>query len=139
MKYIESTLDGLPVVQINSMQPLDDFGNQLANRLFKASVNESIEQDPAIESWQKREMLEGRKDASGAVIMTRHVVYHILEKEGFDVRNPFVGCIKLKLWRETGRSRENRREAARSPSFKCIAGADFFSDDPGNASSDDER
>jgi integrase/recombinase XerD len=96
MALLKIDIDGLPVIQTNSMKSLDDYGNQLANRLFKANVRESIEQGKDVVRFQMDEMKFGKRRNSEAVQQALRVTSYILERGGFEILNPFADSIVLR-------------------------------------------
>ena len=97
-KYHESVIGDSPVVWTNSMERIEDDGNQKMNRFFPLNVDEGLAQSNTIEEFQIREE-EGsvnQQNVDLAIDRAKAIIYLIVQKKNFEVRNPFARFIKLK-------------------------------------------
>jgi hypothetical protein len=93
-KFNLQALEGMPVFWTNSMEVFEDQGSQLANRFFKLSIDESIEQSERVEGFQKDNSQYGglkkpRADKERAI----EIIATILGEKDFKVLNPFAPLI----------------------------------------------
>lgn len=93
-KPIRLDLEGMPVVWANSMEKVDEQGNQLMNRMFKMNVDESITQSKTVEQHQKNEMMFGARMDDEALFIAQKIVEYILRDGGFEVLNPFASFLE---------------------------------------------
>jgi hypothetical protein len=95
--FQEKKLRGMPVIWTNSMETLQDQGNQIANRFFKPAIDGSEDQDRRVETFQRNRMSFGRTERfSEKAGLARALIHEIMMEEDFAVLNPFTGCITLK-------------------------------------------
>jgi hypothetical protein len=99
MKYLPATIDGLPVFWSSTFQiPEKDKGNQLLNRFFLISIDESEEQNRRVDELQAHAAAFGVEEDPPAIMAARNIVAEILrnEKEGRKpiVLNPFAPFVK---------------------------------------------
>lgn len=94
-KFLKASIDGLPVVWINSEAPVQD--EQVLNRFFKMNLDESTAQDGLVEKFQKEEEKLGdkRKRSEGVIGQARSEISFILGDKNICVLNPFAEFLKV--------------------------------------------
>jgi hypothetical protein len=89
-------IEGMPVIWGTSMELFEDVGSQIANRFWKANVDETIEQSKRIIELQKRKIMLGhleRKETKKD--LARTMIERIVTDERFEIINPFIDCYEL--------------------------------------------
>jgi len=94
-KFLKATIDGLPVIWINSEAPVQD--EQVLNRFFKLNLDESSAQDSLVEEFQKEEEKLGdkRKRHQNVIARARNEISFILSDKNICVLNPFAEFLKV--------------------------------------------
>ena len=95
-KFLEIKLEGAPVIWTNSMELVEDVGNQIHNRFFKLNVDESLTQAKTVEKYQIREETFGSAIVEEKLKRGQAAVNYILEGGNFILWNPFAEFIQQK-------------------------------------------
>jgi hypothetical protein len=93
-KFQEQVVEGMPVIWTNSMEIFEDEGAQIANRYFKANIDESPTQSNRVEGFQRKNAMYGdliRGESN--VPLARAITELILAEKVEDVLNLFSEAI----------------------------------------------
>jgi hypothetical protein len=104
-KYEEQEIEGMPAIWTNSMEVFQDIGSQIANRLFKANIDESVEQSNNVEKYQIwNEAFGDLVSSDSKVPLARAITEQIIGESDFIVKNLFS-----KFIRQKDNSKRNKR------------------------------
>lgn len=95
-KFLEFEVEGVPVFWTNSMELVEDVGNQIHNRFFKLNVDENLAQSKTVEEWQIQEETTGSAIDPRVLRKGQMAVDYILERGDFQILNPFAAFITQK-------------------------------------------